>query len=302
MVKETVEMLAPSKGGIYVDGTIGAGGHARAVLENLGGEGTLIGIDRDGDALKLAAALLKPWHGNCRLVRGNFSEIRSLVNNLGFSKVNGILFDLGISSMQIDQAERGFSFKRNGSLDMRMDCTQKRKAADIIEELGEKELAQLIVEYGEEPSGRRIARAILLERARKDPWTTQRLARIIESAIGRRRGRIHPATRTFQALRIAVNDEIGELGKALEAGIALLAPGGRLVVIAYHSLEDRQAKFIFKKHIGCWVSKPEGGKQWEGAEPIVKPVIKKPLRPSRAEILANPRARSAKMRCIERVG
>lgn len=301
MLKEAVEMLAVRKGGVYVDGTVGAGGHAGAVLESMAGDGMLIGIDRDRDALALAGSVLKPWTGHYRLVQGNFSELKPLLERLGIRKVDGILLDLGMSAMQVKQEERGFSFMRDGPLDMRMDRSQQTKASHLVETMSEKELARIIDQYGEEPASRRIARAIVIERRKKGTWTTQRLVRTVEFALHRQRGKIHPATKTFQALRIAVNDELAALERGLEDGIALLAAGGRMTVISYHSLEDRRVKQIFKKHIGRWASQPEGGKRWEGMEPVVRPVTKKPLTASGAEIMLNPRARSAKMRCIERI-
>lgn len=299
MVKEVLEMLAVRRGGIYVDGTVGSGGHARAVLESLAGEGMLIGIDRDGDALALAGAVLQPWVGHYRLLQGNFAELKSLLESLAIRKVDGILLDLGMSAMQVEEGERGFSFMKDGPLDMRMDRSRQTSAAQLVEELSEKELARIIGQYGEEPASRRIARAIVIERGKKGAWTTQRLVRTVEFALRRPRGRIHPATKTFQALRIAVNDELSALDRALEDGIALLAPAGRMAVISYHSLEDRQVKQVFKKHIGRWASQPEGGKRWEGMEPVVRPVTKKPRTASGEEIMLNPRSRSAKMRCIE---
>lgn len=299
MAKEVVELLAPRRGGIYVDGTVGAGGHARALLERLGGDGMVICIDRDPDALSCAKSVLERWAGQCRLVRGNFADMKSLIEALGVREVNGILLDLGMSSMQVDQAERGFSFMKEGPLDMRMDCSQKTSAADLVEKMSETELARIICQYGEEPAGRRIARAIVFERKKKGDWTTRRLARTVESVI-RRRGKIHPATRTFQALRVAVNDELKNLEKGLEDGIAILAAAGRMAVISYHSLEDRQVKRSFKKHIGQWVSQPAGGSRWEGIKPEARALMKKPRVASAEEIMLNPRARSAKLRCIER--
>jgi len=302
MVREAVEMLAVRKGGVYVDGTVGSGGHARAVLENLAGEGMLIGIDRDREALALADSALKPWAGHYRLAHGNFADLKSLLEHFGVRQVDGILFDLGMSAMQVEQAERGFSFMKDGPLDMRMDHSLKTDATRLIEETDEEELARIIEQYGEERDGRRIARAIVIEREKKGTWTTRRLAETVASALRRRRGRIHPATRTFQALRIAVNDELAALEQGLKDGIALLAASGRMAVISYHSLEDRRVKQIFKEHIGRWAALPQGGSRWEGMEPVVKPVTKKPRMASRAEIMLNPRARSAKMRCIERTG
>ena len=301
MVKEALEMLAVHKGGIYVDGTLGSGGHARAVLKRLAGEGMLIGLDRDRDALALADSVLGPWAGHYRLVQGNFSDLKSLLEGLGIREVDGILLDLGMSAMQVEQGERGFSFRLSGPLDMRMDRSLETTASDLIEKMSEKELARIIDQYGEEPASRKIARAIVIERGKKGAWTTQRLARTVEFALHGRKGKIHPATKTFQALRIAVNDELAALAGGLEDGIALLAPAGRMTVISYHSLEDRQVKQVFKKHIGRWVSLPEGGRRWEGITPAVRAITKKPLTASGTEIMLNPRARSAKMRCIERI-
>jgi 16S rRNA (cytosine1402-N4)-methyltransferase len=299
MAEETVELLAPRKGGIYVDGTVGGGGHARAILASLDGDVTLIGIDRDNEALSCAGAVLKQWAGKINLIHGNFADMKTLLEKAGVGAVNGILLDLGMSSMQVNRAERGFSFMKDGPLDMRMDTGQKTSAADIVEKTSENELAGIICRYGEEPAGRRIARAIVIERRRKGEWTTLRLAQTVEKVSGRR-GRIHPATRTFQAMRIAVNDELRNLENGLETGISILAAEGRMVVISYHSLEDRIVKQSFKRHVGQWVSLPEGGRRWEGAKPLVKNILKNPRQASAEEILLNPRARSAKMRCIER--
>lgn len=300
MAEETVEMLAPRPGGIYVDGTAGAGGHARALLEKTGGKAQMICIDLDPSALSRAKIVLEPWGVQCRFVQGNFADMKSLLEAFGVHKVNGILLDLGMSSMQVDQAERGFSFRKEGPLDMRMDPSRGRNAADLVNETSETELARIIRQYGEERDGRRIAREIVFERKRKGEWTTMRLAQTIERAAGRR-GKIHPATRTFQALRIAVNDELKNLECGLESGIALLAAGGRMAVISYHSLEDRLVKQSFKKHIGQWASLPAGGSRWEGMMPVVRAILKKPMTASVEEIMLNPRARSAKLRCIERM-
>ena len=224
-----------------------------------------------------------------------------MAEELGVRQVNGILFDLGMSSLQVDAAERGFSFMRHGPLDMRMDPARGPTAAQLVAELAENELAEVIEKYGEEHAARKIARAIVIERGKKGEWTTSRLARVIATAVGRWRGKIHPATKTFQALRMAVNNELEELRRGLEDGLLLLAVSVRMVVISYHSLEDREVKSFFKKHIGRWASKPEGGRQWEGCRPTVRAIVKKPLRPARMEIIMNPRARSAKLRCIERM-
>ena len=300
MAEEAVEMLAPRPGGIYVDGTAGAGGHAAALLGKTGGKAMVICVDLDPGALSCAKNVLEPWGAQCRFVQGNFADMKSLLGEFGICKVNGILLDLGMSSMQVDQAERGFSFRKEGPLDMRMDPSRGRSAADLVSGASEAELARVICQYGEERAGRRIARAIVLERNKKGAWTTMRLAETVERVTGRR-GKIHPATRTFQALRIAVNDELNNLESGLENGIALLAAGGRMAVISYHSLEDRLVKQSFKKHVGQWVSLPAGGRRWEGMKPVVRSILKKPMTASAEEILLNPRARSAKLRCIERV-
>ena len=299
MVREAIDLLAPREGGVYLDGTLGGGGHARAILGRLGDRGTLIGIDLDPGALACAGRALEQWRGCTRLLHGNFAEMKTLAEEQGFRKVDGIILDLGMSSMQVDQAGRGFSFMQEGPLDMRMDSGRGKSAADLVAGLKEEELVRIICRLGEEPAGRRIARAIALERRKGGEWTTLRLARTVESVVGRR-GRIHPATKTFQALRIAVNGELDNLERGLEAGIALLAEGGRMAVIAYHSLEDRIVKGVFREHAGRMASLAEGGSRWEGALPRVKNILKKPLEASAEEILLNPRSRSAKLRCIER--
>jgi len=300
MAEKVVELLAPRKGGVYVDGTVGAGGHVKVLLGRLDGDGMVICIDRDRNALSCAKSVLEPWSDQIKLLYGNFADMKALIKTLGIGKVNGIVLDLGMSSMQVNQAERGFSFMKDGPLDMRMDTSRKTSAVDLVDRLSEPELARIICQFGEEPAGRRIARAIVIERHQKGEWTTRRLAQMVERVM-HRRGKIHPATKTFQALRIAVNDELKNLENGLEIGISLLAAKGRMVVISYHSLEDRLVKQSFKKHIGRWESLPEGGRRWEGIKPVVRTIFKKPLTPSAEEILLNSRARSAKMRCIERV-
>lgn len=301
MVKEVVAALAPREGGIYVDGTVGDGGHSKVLLEKIGHTGTLICIDRDQEALESAMAVLAPWREQCRFARGNFADMRAIAGRMGIRQVNGVLLDLGMSSGQVDRAERGFSFMRDGPLDMRMDLSQETKASDLVEELSEEELERIIGGNGEERFSRKIARAIVIERRGKGEWTTGRLAGVIAEAVGGRKGKTNPATRTFQALRIEVNKEMEALAQGLEEGLALLAESGRMAVISYHSLEDRQVKQVFKKHVGHWESLPEGGRRWEGLSPVVKPLMKKPLCSSQEEIAVNPRARSAKLRCIERI-
>ncbi|MEO8423022.1 MAG: 16S rRNA (cytosine(1402)-N(4))-methyltransferase RsmH [Actinomycetota bacterium] len=275
MVREVIGFLGGR--GTVVDMTLGAGGHAEALLA--AGVSRLVGIDRDPTALALAGERLAVFGGRFQPVRARFSEVDEEVV---VGPVDGVLFDLGVSSMQLDRPERGFSYREDGPLDMRMG-DEGPTAADLVNALPEGELADVIFEYGQEPKSRRIAAAIVRARSRAPIAGTDELAGIVVSAVGRRPGGPHPARRTFQALRIAVNREIEELAASLPQAVDLLAPGGRVVVIAYHSLEDRIAKQTFR------------------ADGRLAILTKKPLRPSATEIETNPRARSAKLRAAERV-
>jgi 16S rRNA (cytosine1402-N4)-methyltransferase len=275
MVREVIGFLGGR--GTVVDMTLGAGGHAEALLS--AGVGRLVGIDRDPTALAIAGERLAVFGQRFQPVRARFSEVDEEVVD---GPVDGVLFDLGVSSMQLDRPERGFSYRQGGPLDMRMG-DDGPTAAELVNGLPEKDLADLIFEYGQEPKSRRIAAAIVRARSRAPIDGTDELAGIVVSAVGRRPGGPHPARRTFQALRIAVNREIEELTASLPQAVDLLAPGGRVVVIAYHSLEDRIAKRRLKD---------------DGRLAIL---TKKPLQPSEAEVAANPRARSAKLRAAERV-
>jgi 16S rRNA (cytosine1402-N4)-methyltransferase len=257
-----------------VDMTVGAGGHAEALLAH--GVRQVIGVDRDPEALSIAAERLAPFGDRLRLVRSTFAEVDLE------GPVDGVLFDLGVSSMQLDRAGRGFGYRQDGPLDMRMGG-EGPTAADLVNELPEEELANLIFEFGGEHRSRRIARAIVRARERSPIETTDVLARVVAGALGRRPGGPHPARRTFQALRIAVNRELEELAASLPQAVELLAPGGRVVVLAYHSLEDRIVKRLFLED-----------------ERLLR-LTKKPVMPGEAEIAANPRARSAKLRAAERV-
>jgi 16S rRNA (cytosine1402-N4)-methyltransferase len=275
MVREVIGFLGGRD--TVVDMTLGAGGHAEALLA--AGVDRLVGVDRDPSALELARERLAGFGDRFRPIRARFSEIdEEAVEGV----VDGILYDLGVSSMQLDRGERGFSFREDGPLDMRMD-DEGPTAADLVNGLPEKELADLIFEYGQEPKSRRIAGAIVRARSRSQIETTDQLTGIVVGAVGRRPGGPHPARRTFQALRIAVNRELEELAASLPQAVDLLAPGGRVVVIAYHSLEDRLAKRTFRE---------------EGRLAIL---TKKPLQPSADEVRRNPRARSAKLRAAERL-
>lgn len=301
MVREVVELLAVRSDGRYIDGTLGGGGHARAIAERLGPEGRLLGIDRDAEALVRARAALQPWVDRVTLAQGAFADLADLAAAAGLARVDGIVLDLGMSSLQLDDPARGFSFQRAGPLDMRMDRRQTLTAEALVRTLTEDALAELIGTLGEERWARRIARAIARARERAPLTTTLQLAEVVAGAIGRGGGRLHPATRTFQALRMAVNAETDQLARGLEAALNLLPAGGRLAVLTYHSLEDRPVKHCFARHVGHWESLPAGGQCRRGAEPKARWVNRKPLIPSDAETADNPRARSAKLRVIERM-
>ncbi len=302
MRDEVLAWLAVKAGGTYVDATVGAGGHAAALLERAGPDGRLLGLDRDPVALATAGRRLAGFGARCVLRQARFSELPAAAAAAGIDAADGVLMDLGVSSMQLDDPARGFGFRAEGPLDMRMDPGSGETAADLVAGMEARELARLIREKGEEPAARRIAAAIATERARAPIATTTRLAGIVERAAGGRRGRrLHPATRTFQALRMAVNREEEELEAGIEAALALLRPGGRLAVIAFHSIEDRQVKHRFRAHAGRAVALQGGGVRMEGVAPRVRVLTPRPLRPGPAEVKANPRARSAKMRVAERM-
>ena len=293
LVKEVVQFLQPRTQGVYVDATVGEGGHAEGLLRATTPWGRLIGIDRDAEVLEVARRRLGPFGPRVDLVHGHAAELRSILDTLHVPLVNGILLDLGVSSYQLEIADRGFSFAREGPLDMRMDRMTEQTAAMLLNSLGEPELVDLIQRYGEERWARRIARAILRARRRAPLQTTQDLAAIITQVIppSARPPRIHPATRTFQALRIAVNQELSKLEESLRVAVACLSPGARLCVIAYHSLEDRIVKRAFRAFAALQELTP----------PQVQLVTRKPITCSPAERQINPRARSAKLRVLEKV-
>jgi 16S rRNA (cytosine1402-N4)-methyltransferase len=293
LVGEVLLSLRPQAQAVYVDATLGEGGHAEALLRASVPSGRVIGIDRDAEVLEVARQRLASFGSRVDLVHGHAAELRNILEVLGVAQVDGILFDLGVSSYQLETAARGFSFAREGPLDMRMDRTAEPTAATLVNTLGEWELANVIMRYGEERWARRIARAILRARRHAPLQTTQDLAAIITQVIppSARPPRIHPATRTFQALRIAVNEELSRLEESLNVAIACLRPGGRLCVIAYHSLEDRIVKRTFQAHANSS----------ETATPRVRLLMRKPVICTLAERQVNPRARSAKLRVLERV-
>ena len=294
MLTEAVDALNVREGGVYVDGTLGRGGHTKEILRR---GGKVIGIDRDDDALKAVEALSVQ---GLKAVKGNHGDVAKILKNEGLEKVDGILLDLGVSSPQLDEGERGFSFRADGPLDMRMDRTGGVTAADVVRDLDESGLTEIFRKYGEEPNARRIAKAIVKARDVSSIDTTLQLAEIVERTVGRR-GAHHPATRVFQALRMHVNDEMGELERALADGLGCLKPGGRMAVITFESLTDRVVKHFFAAHAGRMVSLQQGGEMWKGELPRVMQVTRKAVVASDQEIAANPRSRSAKLRAVERM-
>ena len=300
LLKETVDSLAVKPGGVYIDGTLGRAGHAREILARAGTGARLVGIDRDMQALTESAERLERVPGvSLTLVHGCHGSIAQIVRAEGIDAVDGVLLDLGVSSPQLDEADRGFSFRADGPLDMRMDRSRGETAAELVATRSEEELADLLRTLGEEPNARRIAKTIVQARAVSPIETTARLAALVEKTVGRS-GAHHPATRTFQAIRMAVNDELGELARALEGGLGLLKPGGRFAVITFESLTDRTVKRFFADHAGRMVSLQQGGERWEGSLPKVRLVTRHAVTASEEEVDANPRARSAKLRAIER--
>jgi 16S rRNA (cytosine1402-N4)-methyltransferase len=302
MAKEVIELLQCKPGGVYVDGTVGMGGHSQAILEKIQPGGLLIGVDRDKESLERAQARLKPFGESCRLFHDNFKNLPLILNNLAANLVDGILIDLGVSSFQLLTPERGFSFQSDVMLDMRMDRTQQWTAADLVNNMPEGELADIIYQYGEERYSRRIAAAIVHERQRAPITRCSQLAAIVSRSFKvRGHQAIHPATRTFQALRIAVNEELDGLDKLLIEAFGFLKPGGRMAVIAFHSLEDRIVKRTFRKLAGqCICEAPPELCVCPRVE-SAKLLTSRPLTPSPLEIEVNARARSARLRALERL-
>lgn len=286
LLEEVLDWLRPRDGGRYIDCTLGNGGHAAAVLEASSPCGRLLGVDADPAAVSVARDRLAPFGDRVVIVNDSFRDLPAVVGAHQFGPVDGVLLDLGISSRQLDAGGRGFSFRHDEPLDMRFDPTRGDSAADIVNDADEEEIANILYQFGEEYRSRRVARAIVARRVRSRIRTTHDLVTAVESALGPKRGRTHPATKTFQALRIAVNDELGALEQVLPAAAGLLAPGGRLAVISFHSLEDRRVKQFFRA----------GGSQ---DMPLME-LTRKPVVPTDAEADRNPRARSAKLRVAER--
>ena len=302
LYESVIEGLDIKPDGIYVDGTLGGGGHSSGICKSLEG-GMLIGIDRDADALDAASKRLDEYKCEKHFVHSNYSEIKFVLNELGIEKIDGALLDLGVSSFQLDNSSRGFSYQNDAPLDMRMDRSERTTAKDIVNEYSQKELARIIKEYGEERWAARIAEFICEYRKEKDIETTFELVDIIKRAIpaAARREGPHPAKRTFQAIRIEVNQELEHLRNCLDDFIDVLAPGGRLCVISFHSLEDRIVKETFQKHINPCTCPPEFPVCTCGKKADVKKINSKVHEADAAELLNNPRARSAKLRIIEKL-
>ena len=290
--------MQPQRGGRYVDCTLGAGGHARGILEACAPDGLLLGLDVDPQALALARETLAPYEGRTRLVQASYTTLSDQLKAANWDAVDGIVLDLGASSMQFDSPSRGFSFLHDGPLDMRFGPHATQSAADLVNTLDERELADIIFRYGEDRDSRKIARAIVNNRPLH---TTRELVAVIEKVSPRRGDRLHPATRTFQALRIAVNEELAAVEKILPQAVAGLRPGGRCAVISFHSLEDRIVKDYFREQSKDLVNPPYEKIYEVERSATLKLISKKPIVPTDEETKNNPRARSAKLRVVEKV-
>lgn len=297
---DVVRLLAPRPGGRYLDGTVGAGGHASAILRASSPDGRLLGLDADEQILAIARERLASFGGRAALVQANFRDLADVAAARGFAPLDGVLLDLGVSSLQLDTAERGFSFQTDAPLDMRLDRSRGPTAAELVAELDERELADLVFRYGEEARSRAVARAVVAARRREPIRTTRQLAAVVERVVPR--GRIHGATRTFQALRIAVNDELEALRVGLRRAHEVLQDGGHLAVISFHSLEDRIVKQYFAAQSSPCTCPPRTPVCICGRTPTLELVTRKPVTAGPEELRANPRARSAKLRVAARLG
>lgn len=305
MLEAVVELLQVREDGCYVDGTLGSGGHAEAILSRLGPSGLLVGIDRDADALGRCRLRLEGFGERFVALHGNYRDMGELLRGAGIGQVDGVLMDFGVSSEQLDTAERGFSFQQAGPLDMRMDRQQLLTAAEIVNSWPEAGLARIFWELGEEAGARRAARAIVTRRQERVFTETLDLAAVLASVLVRKHGtasgRRHPATRCFQALRMVVNEELEGIDAGLQGALPLLRMGGRMAVISFHSLEDRRVKRFFRSHAGRDVAQAAGGSCWEGALPRVRQVTRKAIQASAEECAVNARSRSARLRVVERM-
>lgn len=302
LLNECIEGLNIKENGIYVDGTLGGGGHSLEILKKLSEDGTLIGVDQDKDALKAASERLQDFK-NVKFVHSNFYNIDSVLNSLGIEKIDGMLMDLGVSSYQLDEGDRGFSYMQDAPLDMRMNRENALSAYEVVNEYEEQEIYRIIRDYGEEKFAKRIARFIVENRESKPIETTLELVEIIKAAIpakARREGP-HPAKRTFQAIRIEVNSELSILNKAIEDGVNRLNEGGRMAIITFHSLEDRIVKLKFKELATSCTCPKEFPICVCGGKAKVKLISRKAIEPTKEEVEENPRSRSAKLRVIEKI-
>jgi len=298
LYKETIQYLAPSSPKRYLDCTAGAGGHSEGILTESSPDGELLALDLDPQAIELPRQRLNPFGKRARVMHATYLQSAGLLQEIGWQGVDGIVMALGVSSMQLDQSERGFSFRHDGLLDMRFDPTQGQTAADLVNKLDETDLADIVWRYGEERYSRRIARAILRARPL---ITTGELAEVVRNALGKTKEKQDPATRTFQALRIAVNDELKTVEQAIPSLIALLNPCGRLAVISFHSLEDRLVKQAFKRESIDCICPPEQPVCTCGHKASVRILTSKPITASLEEVESNPRSRSAKLRVVEKL-
>jgi 16S rRNA (cytosine1402-N4)-methyltransferase len=298
--EEVLKWLITSAGGVYVDATLGGGGHAESTLQRLDPTGMLVGFDADSDAIQFSKTRLSAFSGRVLLIHENFRNLSTALAQRGIHHISGVLFDLGVSSYQFDEPSRGFSFRSDEPLDMRMDRSQTLDARTILREFGERQLSDIFFKYGEERAARAIARAIVRQRPAPGIETSGQLASLVKSVVGDR-FLVKSLARVFQALRIVVNDELESLGNALGQAIALLNPNGRIVVISYHSLEDRIVKETFKRE--AETVRRSGNKLAPDTrvEPKLRILTKKPVEASEEEIRSNPRSRSAKLRAAERV-
>ena len=304
LLQEVISYLDPKPGETFIDATIGFGGHSTEILKSISPNGKLLGIDQDLEELDWLGANTAQKYTNLVLAKGNFSQIKKIAENEGFDKVDGILADIGVSSVQLDKCERGFSLKNDGPLDMRMDKDRELTAAEVVNTYSEHDLTDIFSKYGEERLSKTVAREIVTRRAQRPFTSTLEFAGLVDSIYDKRglKGlKVHPATRVFQALRIEVNDELGSLQKFLPQSLDLLAQKGRLAVITFHSLEDRIVKDFFQKEAKGCICPPEYPVCKCGHDVKVKILAKKPILPSNEEIKDNPRSRSAKLRVIEKI-
>jgi len=301
LLQEVLELLCPGPGKRYLDGTLGGGGHTEQILTRSSPDGSVLGLDRDDDALAAARERLRGFGQRLIARQASFADAINILAEVGWQRVDGVVLDLGISSHHIDSPERGFSFRSDARLDMRMDRRQFTDAAHMVNSFAQNELERIFRDYGEEPQARRLAQAIVARRKTQPLQTTSELAQLVERVKGLGRREHHPATQVFQALRIAVNQELQHLERFLESGYETLRPAGRMAIISFHSLEDRMVKTAFRKWNRACLCPPRVLRCQCGWSQKAKLLTKKPIVPSAAEISSNPRARSAKLRAIERV-